>query len=323
MSTANPVPETWQLTGDDAKDTLERTDRATLVKDSVTRLRFSDGFSHARSMAFLTILVFVQAVIGAVGIASALGSGWLSSTIVSVLRSIAPGPAGQVLTQAVEQAHQNGGSGQWIAILVGTLGALVTGTTLMGQVERAMNRLYGVEQDRPTARKYAHALLLALTAGLLAVLAFLGLALGRGVASAIGGETARTIWNVVRWPIGLGLLVASTALIFRWAPRRHQPAWSWRATGAIVSVALIALVTLALNLFFQFSTTFGATYGPLAGIIALAFWGFFSSVALLAGAAMAAQLEAVRAGATAPVKQRQATIAPMQTDGIDAARVRR
>ena len=25
MSTANPVPETWELTGDDAKETLERT----------------------------------------------------------------------------------------------------------------------------------------------------------------------------------------------------------------------------------------------------------------------------------------------------------
>jgi hypothetical protein len=42
------------------------------------------------------------------------------------------------------------------------------------------------------------------------------------------------------------------------------------------------------------------TYGPLAGIVALAFWAFFSSLALLFGAALAAQLEAVRAGAAAP-----------------------
>ena len=54
MSTANLVPETWQLTGDDAKETLARTDRKELVKDAFTRLRYSDGFSHARSMAFLT-----------------------------------------------------------------------------------------------------------------------------------------------------------------------------------------------------------------------------------------------------------------------------
>ena len=73
MSTANVVPETWQLRGDDAKETLAATDRSALVRDAIVRLRFADGFSHARSMGFLTVLLFVQGVIGAIGIASALG----------------------------------------------------------------------------------------------------------------------------------------------------------------------------------------------------------------------------------------------------------
>jgi YihY family inner membrane protein len=293
------------LTGDDAKETLEHTDRTALVKDALARLRASDGFSNARSMAFLSILVFVQGVIGAVGIASALGSGGLSDAIVKILQSIVPGPAGVVLTEAVQQAHRAGSSGQWVAITIGTIGAVVTGTTLMGQIERALNRLYGVEKDRGTLRKYGRALLLTLTAGVLAVLAFAGLGLGGAIASSFAGSTASAIWNVVRWPIGIGLLVAATALIMRWAPRRHQPAWSWLSFGALVGVGLLALVTLAVNLFFQFSSTFGATYGPLAGIIALAFWAYFTSVALLYGAALSAQLEAVRAGAAEPQSARK------------------
>ena len=305
MSTASLVPETWTLTGDDAKDTLAHTGRTQLIKDAIVRLRSSDGFSHARSMAFLAVLVFVQAVIAVVGIASALGSGTLSSSIVTVLRSIVPGPVGRVLTDAVEQAHRAGSSGHWIAIGVGTIGALVTGTTLMGQVERALNRLYGIEKDRDTVRKYAHALLLLLVAGGLAVLGFAGLALGGVIASSLGGHIARTVWNVVRWPLGIALLMAATALIFRWAPRRHQPAWSWLSFGAAVAVCLLAIVALALDLFFRFSTSFGSTYGPLAGVIALAFWSFFSSLALLMGAALAAQLEGVRAGVADPRSARK------------------
>jgi YihY family inner membrane protein len=239
-------------------------------------------------------------VIGAVGIASALGTGTWSSAIVHVLQSLSPGPSGRVLTEAVGQAHEAGSSGEWVAIAIGTVGALITGTTLMGQVERALNRLYGVETDRSTAAKYGHAFLLTISAGLLMAVAFIGLAMGSTIASAIGGETARTIWNVLRWPIGVALLVAGTALIFRYAPRRHQPSWSWLSFGAIISVALLALVTIAMNLFFAFSASFGDTYGPLAGLVALAFWGFFSSVALLTGAAFAAQLEAVRAGEAEP-----------------------
>src|SRR6185295_3963763 len=137
MSTANVVPETWELTGDDAKETIKRPDRKALVKDAFQRMRAADGFSHARSMGFLLILVFVQGVIAAVGIAAAVGNGGVSRTIVGTLQSIVPGPAGKVLTQAVRQAHQASSSGQWIAIVIGTVGAIVTGTTIMGQLERA------------------------------------------------------------------------------------------------------------------------------------------------------------------------------------------
>src|SRR5665647_2233334 len=171
MSTANLVPETWNLTDDDAKKTLAHIGRRRLVKDALTRLRFSDGFSHARSMAYLGILLFVEGVIAAVGISSALG---------------------------------------------------------------------------------------------------------------------------------ILLLIAAIALILRWTPRRHQPKWSWMSFGAAAAVALMAFVTIVLNVFFHFSSSFGTTYGPLAGIIALAFWAYFTSIALLMGAALAAQLEAVRAGAGAP-----------------------
>ena len=55
MSSANPVPETYGLSGDDAWSTARRTGPWHLVRDSFVRLRVSDGFSHARSMAFVSL----------------------------------------------------------------------------------------------------------------------------------------------------------------------------------------------------------------------------------------------------------------------------
>jgi YihY family inner membrane protein len=271
-------------------------------------------------LAYLTTLIFFEGIIALVGLASALGSGGLSDVIVKTLQKIAPGPAGTILTNAVQQAHKAGSSHHYLALSVGLVAALITGTTYMGQIERAMNRLYGVEKDRDTVRKYAHALLLLVVAGGLAALGFAGLALGGAIASSLGGHTARTIWNIARWPIGIALLMAATALIFRWAPRRHQPAWSWLSFGAAVAVGLLAIVTLALNLFFQFSTSFGSTYGPLAGVIALAFWSFFSSLALLMGVAVAAQLEAVRAGDADPRSARKVAESEPQIGVPDGGR---
>jgi YihY family inner membrane protein len=300
MSTANQVPETWGLTGDDARQTLERTGRWTLIRDAFKRLRYADGFSHARSMAWATTLVFLEGIIAIVGVAIALGSGGLSNTIVKTLQKIVPGPAGAIFTDAVQQAHKAGSSKQYLALIVGLVGALITGTTLMGQIERALNRMYGIEQDRPTVQKYGRAFVLTISAGILFVVAFTALGLGRAISSSLSGHTASTIWNVARWPLALGLFIAAIALLFKWSPRRHQPGWSWLAFGAIVSVALLTIVTAALDVFFQHSSTFGKTYGPLAGIVALLLWALLASISLLFGAAIGAQLEAVRGGRPAP-----------------------
>jgi YihY family inner membrane protein len=300
VSTASPVPETWHLTGDDARKTLTHTGRARLARDAFRRLRLSDGFSHARSMAFAAALVAVQAVIAVVGLASALSKGHTSDVIVNTIRSAAPGPAGQLLTQAVDQAHRAGASHRYLALLVGLVGALLSGSTFMGQLERGLNRLYGIERDRPTLRKYALALVLALSAGILAAVAFIAMAFGGSIGSSLGSPLAARIWNWARWPVALIVMAAAVALLFRWSPRRRQPAWSWLAFGAAVSVALWGLVTLLLTLFFRTTTSFGETYGPLAGTVAMLLWAFLSSVALLFGGALGAQLEAVRAGVPDP-----------------------
>ncbi len=304
MSVAQRVPETWELTGDDARATLARTGRRKLVQDAFVRFRASDGFSHARSLAFVISLLLVQGVIVLVGVAAALGDTDVSATIVRAIVSAAPGPAGKTLINAVFHAYKTGASGQYFVLVLVAVAALVTATTLMGQIERALNRLYGIEQDRPTLQKYGRALVLALTAGVLATAAFVMFALGHNIGQ--GNDTPAQVWRIVRWPVALLLVAASIALLFRWSPRRHQPAWSWLAFGSTVSVALWSLVTLALGLFFQASTTFSTTYGPLAGMIALLLWALLSSIAILFGAALAAQLEAVRAGASSPRDEQKA-----------------
>jgi uncharacterized BrkB/YihY/UPF0761 family membrane protein len=92
-------------------------------------------------------------------------------------------------------------------------------------------------------------------------------------------------------------------VIFRCSPRRHQPAMSWLAFGATVSAVGWLLVTAGLGEFFSLSKSFGQTYGPLGGLVALLLWSLLSSIAVLYGGAVAAQLEAVRAGVRAPQDQ--------------------
>ena len=64
MSEAQRVPETYQLTGDDAVSTLRRVRWQHLLTEAFQRLRVSDGFSHARASAFTLALLLVEALPG-------------------------------------------------------------------------------------------------------------------------------------------------------------------------------------------------------------------------------------------------------------------
>ena len=300
MSTAAKVPETRELTGDDARRTLMHTGHWQLLQDAFVRLRYSDGFSHARSLAYLGVLVVLQGTIALVGLASAFGRSDVGTVVVKTFRGIFPGAAGRVLTQTVDQADDAGTAGQYFGLAFGLVGGIIAGTTLLGQIERGLNRIYGIEQDRPFQQKYGRALLLCLTVGMLTAAAFVALAFGRQLGDAFESHTLNATWAILRWPLGLGATAAAMALLFRSAPFRRQPRFAWLAFGSTVTVALWALVTVALGLIVRSSSAFGRTYGPLAGIVALMIWTLLSAIAVLYGGAIAAQLEAVRSAAAGP-----------------------
>jgi YihY family inner membrane protein len=307
MSTATPVPETFELEGDDAMETMRRTGSMKLLKDSVNRFRAADGTSHSRALAFQIALTALPGVIAVVGFATFFNQQGFRKLFENTAASLAPGPAGQIFHEAFHQGSSAARSSGLTALVLGLVAALIAATTAMAQVERGANRIYGIETDRSTGEKYGVAFLLAISAGVMSVIAFILFVAGGAVASAgpAAGwsDTLVTIWQIVRWPLGILLMVVAISIILRVSPHRHQPQLSWLAAGAIAAVALWVVLTALLALYLGTSKNFGQTYGPLAGILGLLFWSFLTSLSLFLGIAFAAQLEAVRAGFPGPKRE--------------------
>jgi len=312
VTTATAVPYTRdELEGDEAFETLRDTGRRRLVIDAIDRFRAADAFSHSRALAFQLTLTLLPALIAVVGLAAALEIESFTRAVRETVDILAPGAAGDLLTEALQQGTRGAReeSGE-LALSAGGVAAALAGATAMAQVERGANRLYGTEVDRPFVRKYLVASGLALTAGVLALLSIVVLVAGSTVRDALGGgETFNDVWSVLRWPVGAALVVTSVSLLFELAPKRPQPEASWLAFGAIISSVLWIAFMGLLAVYIDATANFGATYGPIAGTIGVLLWSFLSSVALFAGLAMAAQLEAVRAGVTATRVDRDQNLA--------------
>jgi YihY family inner membrane protein len=291
-----------ELSADDAWTTLREYGAWPLARDSWIRFRYGDGMSHSRALAFQMCLSIVPGAIALVGLSSVAHQEHLGQVIELTLSRLAPGGD----TDAVREVlGENGRSRDALALWLGLATALASLTSTMAQIERGANRIYGMKRDRPFHRKYGRAAMLAVTAGALMVSGFTvmggGDAIGGALAQVYGWDDGlRTTFDLVRWPLGFLLALASTSVLFRASPRRRQPGHTWLAFGALVTLALWTLFTFCLALYTGQSTTFGSTYGPLTAVMALMLWSFLSSIALFVGLAFAAQLEAYRAHCAAP-----------------------
>jgi len=262
---------------------------STIARGSLRRFREGDGASHTRALAFQTMFVLISGFIGFVGLVSVLHLPAIRATVTNLAKRIAPGPSSKLLAEAAKQGASSGGT----AMLVGLLAALVAVMLAMTQAERSANRLMGTSEDRPPAARLGRAFLLAISAGILLAIGGLVLGAGRSIGQGAGWEgTAGTVWNVVRWPLGILLGAVGTYLVFRFAPRERPSSRRAEMIGAVVAVVLWFVFTGLLALYFSMSGSSSATYGPLLSIVALLLWSELASLALHLGLAVTAELSA-------------------------------
>ncbi|MFY0407676.1 YihY/virulence factor BrkB family protein [Solicola sp. PLA-1-18] len=310
MTTATEVPVTSDMSGDelDAEDawhTIRSHGVKSLLAEAFVRFRYGDGFSHSRALALQLVLATVPLLIALTGLAADIDAEKVSTVIASTVGAVSPGTgSGDAAASALQQGDGGEDVGE-VVLVLGLLFALVSMTTAFAQVERGSNRIYGIERDRPALAKYLRA---AVMTAVLVVPVGLGFALL--VAGGAFGDAMRDVYDwsdttsrvfaILRWPVGLAVTTAAVGVLLEHAPRRRQPGFSWLALGAGVTVVLMMVASGLLALYVRVGESFGDVYGPLAGVMALLLWSYLTSIALMFGVALAAQLEALRAGVTEP-----------------------
>lgn len=281
----------------DAWNLVRRIDAMTLARESFSRFRYGDGFSHARALGLQLSLAVIPLAIAFLGLSSTPSLDRMGVVLRLTLLSLSPGSSDALLKEALPSVEDEG-DGAKLALWLGLLFALASLTTAMGQIERGANRIYGIQRDRPTSAKYGRAAVMAVCAGIPAMTGFLIIVTG-----AQFGNAVETVYGIdddlvtaVGWPTGAVLMVAAIMVMLRYGPRRRQPGWSWLALAAGLALALQLAFTGLLAGYIQLSDTFGTVYGPLTGLIALLLTTQLTSAAVFLGLGFAAQLEAVRCG---------------------------
>jgi YihY family inner membrane protein len=294
-----------QLSADDAFRALRRYGRWPLLRDAFIRFRYGDGFSHARAFAFQLALATVPLIIAGAGLATAIGARSFAEVVARTVVAISPGDSDALVADVVN-TDDEGTERAEVIVVLGLATAFLAATSAFAQLERGANRIYGTDRDRPALRKYGLAALLTATAGVAMAAGLLLIVAGEPFGDAIEavyrwGDAAETVWDILRWPVGLLLLMLAVTVLFSYSPRRRQPGLSWLSVGAAVTLLAWLAGSALLAFYVAAAGNFGDTYGPLTAVMALLLWANVTGIALLAGLALAAQLVAVRGGRPDPL----------------------
>jgi membrane protein len=97
--------------------------------------------------------------------------------------------------------------------------------------------------------------------------------------------------TVLRWPLLYGVILLALACLYRYGPSRTEPQWRWVSWGSAIAGGLWIVGSLLLSWYVANFGTYNATYGSLGAVIGFMVWMWLSTVIVLMGGEINAEME--------------------------------
>jgi membrane protein len=281
----------------DAPDTTSSSPGFRRVVISAVFHAQADQIPHlAQAIAFNGFLAIPSALLLAVGVFSAtVGTGSIQ-TLLDHLNGVVPASVLELVRASMTQLLASDSSDVMIA--VGAVFALWSLSGAMQTVMWSLNAAHELTETRGFVRKRVVALVMILVALLAVALVMFMLVLGPTISSWLQDQTGITavswLWDYGRWPVlVLGLLFVFGGVLFL-GPDTDQREFRLITPGAVLAVTVWVVASAGLAIYADRFGGYNKVWGSLAAVIVTMTWLWLSSLALLVGAELDAELWRVR-----------------------------
>ena len=291
-----------------------------VLKRTVKEFKEDNLTVWAAALTYFGVLAIFPALLALISILGLLGSG-STQPLIDNIGGVAPGPAKDIITAAIENL-QKSQSSAGIFFIVGLAVALWSASGYVAAFMRASNAIYEIEEGRPIWKTVPVRLGVTLVLVVLLAVTAVAVVFTGGLADQVGnllgiGSTAVMVWDIVKWPVLL-LIVSLMISILYWAsPNVKQPGFRWITPGGILAVVLWVTVSAAFAFYVANFGSYNKTYGALAGVIIFLVWLWISNIAILLGAEVNAELERQREIEAGHPPEREPFLEPRDTRKIE------
>jgi membrane protein len=261
-----------------------------------------DNLPHwAAALTYYGVLSIFPALLAIVSILGLIGSSAIQP-LIDNLSKVAPGPAKEILTGALQGLQQ--GSGAGLLFIVALAGAIWAASGYISAFMDASNAIYDIQEGRPIWKRLP--LRIAITIVMLVLLAISALAvvltgpIAEQAGKVLGVASATlTIWNIAKWPVLVLLVSFMFAVLYYSAPNVKQPGLKAVIPGGILAVVVWIAASAAFAFYVANFGSYDKTYGALGGVIVFLVWLWLTNLAILLGAefnAERARAQHIRSG---------------------------
>ncbi|WP_028964583.1 YihY/virulence factor BrkB family protein [Streptomyces thermolilacinus] len=257
---------------------------------------------RAAALTYYGVLSVFPALLVMVALLGVVGDS-ATRSVLDGLGQLAPGPARDLLSDAVRQLQGSGAASGLMAV-VGLLAALWSASGYVAAFIRTANAVYDLPEGRPVwkltpLRVGLTVVLMVLLAASSVIVVFTG-PLARRAGEVIGaGDEAVTVWGIAKWPVLVLLVMLMLALLYWRAPNVRGLGFRWLSPGSVAAVLLWLVASGGFALYVANFGSYNKTYGTLAGVVVFLVWLWLSNLAVLLGLELNAELarqRAIRAG---------------------------
>tara|TARA_R110002110_G_scaffold415561_2_gene650902 strand:+ start:114486 stop:115385 length:900 start_codon:yes stop_codon:yes gene_type:complete len=274
------------------------------LQRSVKAFAGKEPFQTAAAISYFTLLSIAPMLLVITGIAGLLLSeAAVQEALVAQIDTLV-GRDGASLLQSVLQGVHDEGQGL-TSISIGSALVLIGATTVVAQLQKALNKLWGVTADPDNALVgLLRARLISITVifgvGFLLLVSLATNALLQGLQDYLAGLLPGSffIWNGLHLAASLGLSTLLFTLIYRYVP---DAIIEWRDAwlGGFITALLFGLGKYSIGLYLG-QASVGSAYGAAGSAVVFMVWIYYASLIVFFGAQLTAELAAQRGRAVIP-----------------------
>jgi membrane protein len=285
---------------------IDRT-RAVVV-EAVRNFIADESLQQAASLSYYALLSMAPLLLVVVGIAGLVfADETVQTQLIAQLRTLA-GSEGALVAETVLR-NADIAEGGLMSLLAGAGLALVGATTVFGQLQTSLNRIWNVRSAPGSAFMafLRHRLLsaaLVISLGFLLMVSLVVSAILAALHDLLDtGEEVLVLWELANLVLSLGMIAVLFALLLKFLP---DAIIEWRDVwlGAAITALLFVIGKWLIGLYLG-QASIGSWFGAAGSIVVLMVWTYYASAIFLIGAEITRSVARCRRGAVEPARYAQ------------------